>query len=81
VLTSFRRQYDALERRIREDRGAEGWIRTHPMIPIRFKAMELAALDIIALGRGGFGFSEKGFQGVDRQISAILAALETADAD
>lgn len=49
-------------------------------IPIRFKAMELAALDIIALGHGSGGFSEKGFRSMDRQISGILAALDMAGA-
>ena len=80
VLRSFRRQFEDLERRIQEARDPSGWVRTHPMIPIRFKAMELAALDIVALGHGGFGFSEKGFRIVDRQISGILAALDAAGA-
>ncbi len=80
VLSSFRRQYDALEKQIHKDADGESWRRTHPMIPIRFKAMELAALDIIALACGSAGFSKRGFQGVDRQISTILSALETVEA-
>ena len=80
ILRSFRLQYEDLERRICQTHDAPGWVRTHPMIPIRFKAMELAALDIIALGHGSGGFSEKGFRSMDRQISGILAALDMAGA-
>lgn len=80
ILRSFRLQYEDLERRIHQTQDSPGWVRTHPMIPIRFKAMELAALDIIALGHGSGVFSEKGFRNMDRQISRILAALDMAGA-
>ena len=76
ALRSFRNQYAELETRLRSASDRAAWIRTHPMIPIRFKAIELAALDLIALGRGTGGFSEKGFQRIDQQIAATLEALE-----
>jgi Zn-dependent protease with chaperone function len=77
VLTSFRRQYESLEIQIREA-GADGfaWVRTHPMMPIRFKAIELAALDIVALRQKCQGFSWKGFRAVDNQIARILESLD-----
>ncbi|MCP4112035.1 MAG: M48 family metallopeptidase [Desulfobacteraceae bacterium] len=79
VLRSFRRQYDDLEKHIREIDDSHSWIRTHPMMPIRFKAMELAALDVVSLRQQSKGFSWKGFRAIDRQIAFILDALD-ADA-
>jgi len=39
--------------------------------------LELAALDIIALGRGTGGFSAKGFKKIDEQVSFILETLDS----
>lgn len=81
VLRSFRAQFEDLEKQILGSESRSAWVRTHPMMPIRFKALELAALDIVALGRRTGGFSAKGFQCVDHQISAIMEALDvSADA-
>lgn len=76
ILDSFRGQYEELERGIRKGRDAYRWMRTHPMIPIRFKALEMAALDIVALCRGAPGFSWKGFRAIDAQIAFILESLD-----
>lgn len=76
MLRSFRRQYDELEIQIKHVSDSSSWVRTHPMIPIRFKAMELAALDIVSLRQGSRGFSWKGFRNIDRQIGAILEAAD-----
>lgn len=76
VLRSFRKQYDALQGHIKEFNNIHSWIRTHPMVPIRFKALELAALDIIALRHQSKGFSQKGFKEMDRQIASLLKALD-----
>ena len=76
VLRSLRGQYDELERHMNEQKGAHGWIRTHPMIPIRFRACELAALDITALRQSHRGFSWSGFRGIDNKIMAVLETLD-----
>ncbi|MEE4355552.1 MAG: M48 family metallopeptidase [Desulfococcaceae bacterium] len=76
ALRAFRNQYSELEVQLRSAADRAAWVRTHPMIPIRFKAIELAALDLIALGKESGGFSAKGFQRIDQQISAILESLE-----
>lgn len=75
IMRSFRSQYEELEKRVREVHDDFSWIRTHPMIPIRFKALELAALDILALRQGG---TRKGFQKVDQQIADLLEAIDAA---
>jgi tellurite resistance protein len=59
-----------------EQKGAHGWIRTHPMIPIRFKACELAALDLTALRQQHRGFSWSGFRGIDTKIMGVLETLD-----
>ncbi len=76
ALRCFRNQYAELETQLRSAADRSAWIRTHPMIPIRFKAIELSALDLIALGKGTGGFSKKGFQRIDQQIADTLEALE-----
>ncbi len=76
ILRSFRMQYEELEKQIRERNDRFTWIRSHPMMPIRFKALELAALDIVALRQGSRGFSWKGFRTIDQQIASILEALD-----
>jgi Zn-dependent protease with chaperone function len=77
VLRSFRKQYQELEEHIRQPvSDSYTWIRSHPMIPIRFKALELASLDIIALRQQPKGFSQKGFRSVDRAIAGILESLD-----
>ncbi len=76
VLRSLRSQYNELERHINEQGGSHGWIRTHPMIPIRFKACELAALDLVALRQKHSGFSWSGFRGIDSKIMGVLETLD-----
>ncbi|MBF0225025.1 MAG: M48 family metallopeptidase [Desulfobacterales bacterium] len=75
VLRSFRKQYDMLESHIKGKIESHGWFRTHPMMPIRFKALELVALDIIAF-RNQSAFSSKGFKTIDRQIAYIIDSLD-----
>jgi len=70
-------QYQDLENQLRSVNNTDAWVRTHPMIPIRFKALELAALDIIALARRTGSFSAKGFRKIDEQISFILETLDS----
>jgi len=76
VLQSFRRQYDQLQEHIESEGGPHGWARTHPMAAIRFKALELAALDIVALRQGSPGFSWHGFRALDREIATTLEYLD-----
>jgi Zn-dependent protease with chaperone function len=78
VLRSLRDQYDALEAALSRPGAGSAGVRSHPMIPIRFKAIELAALDVIAFGRGAGGFSSRGFRQVDRQIASALQRLEAS---
>lgn len=82
ILRSFHMQYEELEKQIFapvSEQGAHdrfGWVCTHPMILIRFKALELAALDIVSLRKGSKGFSWKGFRTVDKQIGDLLEAID-----
>lgn len=76
VLSALRRQYDELVANIDSGEGTGGWLRTHPMTPIRFKALELVALDVVALCRNRAGFSERGFRQVDAQLMDLLMKLD-----
>lgn len=76
ILNSFHTQYDFLEAHMEKLSDGQSWIGTHPMVPIRFKALELAALDIILLRNQPDVFSQKGFRKVDQKISSILLTLD-----
>ena len=78
VLRSFHDQYEALEAHIEKISDSKGWMHTHPMIPIRFKALELAALDIVALRQQSNAFSLKGFRAIDQKIAFILKTLDNS---
>ena len=76
ILKSFHTQYNFLEAHMEKLSDGQSWIGTHPMVPIRFKALELAALDIILLRKQPDAFSQKGFRKVDQKISSILLTLD-----
>lgn len=76
ILRSFRQQYEKLEAHLRSGTTSHMCFRTHPMIPIRFKAIELSALDILALRTSLARFSWKSFAPVDRQIGILLDSLD-----
>jgi hypothetical protein len=80
ILKSFRDQYEALVSHIEKIGGNMGWVRTHPMIPIRFKAIELAALDIVALKKDIDSFNWNGFRAIDNEIGVLLEKLDSAGA-
>ncbi|MCF8070692.1 MAG: M48 family metallopeptidase [Desulfobacterales bacterium] len=76
ILNSFHTQYDILEAQMEKCRNEQSWIGTHPMVPVRFKALELAALDIIFFRNQSSVFSQRGFRKVDQKISSILFTLD-----
>lgn len=78
VLRSFRKQYEELEQHIHKPvTDIFSWTLSHPMIPIRFKALELVALDIISFRKQPDEFSEETFRSVDHNIAVILESLDS----
>ncbi len=76
MLRALRKQYDSLIDHIREYKMNEIMLRTHPMIPIRFKAIELAALDIILLRERSYLFNVKSFSKIDHQIGKVIESID-----
>lgn len=76
ILRSFRKQYDEFRAHQQERGGMYEWARTHPLMAVRFKALEMAALDVVALRNIATGFSWKSFRALDRQIAQTLNSLE-----
>ena len=76
ILRSFRKQYDELQAHQQERGCMFGWARTHPLMTVRFKALEMAALDVVALRNNATGFSWNSFHALDRQIAQTLSSLE-----
>jgi len=76
ILRSFRKQYDELQSHQQETGSMSGWARTHPLMAVRFKALEMSALDIAALRSKAAEFSWNSFRALDRQIARTLSSLE-----
>jgi len=76
ILRSFRNQYDELQAHQREKGGRFEWARTHPLMAVRFKALEMAALDVVALRSNSTAFSLNSFRVLDRQIAQTLSSLD-----
>ena len=76
ILRSFRAQYDELQAHQQEKGNRYESLRTHPVMAVRFKALEMAALDVMALRKNAAGFSWKSFRALDRQIAMTLGSLE-----
>ncbi len=75
VIQSFQQQFDAIQRLATSTYDPRAWIGTHPLVPIRFKGLELIALDILAL-RHRQGAGAKGFEAVDDLIAEVLQSTE-----
>lgn len=80
ILRSFRKQYDELQAHQQERGGMYEWARTHPMMAVRFKALEMAALDVVALRNNATGFSWSSFRSLDSQIAQTINSLESPSA-
>lgn len=76
VLAAFREQYQALLDHIDGVEVANVAGRTHPMMPIRFKAIELSALDILSLRNKPEAFSWRNFEKFERQISDLIESID-----
>ena len=76
ITNSLRSQYDELVAHLDNEGEGHEWVRTHPMVPIRFKAIELGALDLVAIRKAPSNFSARGFRSIDKQIANILRKLD-----
>ena len=76
ILATFRGQYQALMKHIDGVEVAKIGARTHPMMPIRFKALELSALDILLLRNEPNAFSWRNFEKFEIQISNLIESID-----
>lgn len=76
VLNSLREQYDDLVSHMDDEGEGYEWVRTHPMVPIRFKAIEMGALDLVSVRNNPAFFSPRGFRHIDKQIGDLLRHLD-----
>jgi hypothetical protein len=75
ILSAFRDQYKRLRKHLNDHSNQYGWIRTHPLMVVRFKAVEMTALDIVALLNANDSFNPNRFKDFDRQIAWVLDSL------
>ncbi|HXG68144.1 MAG TPA: M48 family metallopeptidase [Blastocatellia bacterium] len=72
IIRSLRMQFDEIKKL---SGTSDDWVCTHPLIPIRFKSLELIALDILALRNHGMQ-SKLSWAQIDSQISEVLIETE-----
>jgi Zn-dependent protease with chaperone function len=73
VLATFREQYDSLASLLASDSTSPGFLlRSHPITPIRVRALEYAFMDIISFRSKPSTFSWKSFRNLDDQIGELI---------
>ncbi|MBF0345379.1 MAG: M48 family metalloprotease [Nitrospirae bacterium] len=76
VISCLSEQYDEIKAISEAQWFSDESLSTHPLIPIRYKSLELVAMDIIALrGQRDRGM-HKGFDAIDAQITKVLIGSE-----
>ena len=75
IVRALRTQYDELTKLAAAPGLSNDWICTHPLIPIRFKSLELICLDILALRRQG-PKTKIAWGHIDAEIEAVLLKTE-----
>ncbi|MBV6340719.1 M48 family metalloprotease [Candidatus Magnetobacterium casensis] len=75
VIRCLSAQYDEVKA-ISEAQWLSDDLSTHPLIPIRYKSLELVALDVIALRRQRDKVMLRGFDDIDAQIIKVLIGSE-----
>ena len=76
VIQSYREQYKELKNHVEKVGGFNEEERTHPMTSIRFKALEMASLDMVALRANPNNFSWDSFRKLDGEIANVIDGLE-----
>ena len=76
IIRSLRAQYDELAKLSTARRASNDWICTHPLIPIRFKSLEMICLDILALRNQKTSKMKMAWGQVDAEIERALLNTE-----
>jgi Zn-dependent protease with chaperone function len=73
VVATFREQYESLAGLMSSGTLTQGlWLRSHPMTPIRVRALEYAFLDVVSFRANPLSFSWKSFRNLDNQIGDLI---------
>ncbi|KJU85583.1 peptidase M48 family protein, partial [Candidatus Magnetobacterium bavaricum] len=75
VIRCLSAQYDEIKA-ISQTQWLSDDLSTHPLIPIRYKSLELVALDVIALRGQRDKAMHRGFDVIDDQITKVLVGSE-----
>ena len=76
IIESLRSQFDEIKALSPFQYASNDWVCTHPLVPIRFKSLELIALDILAIRSQRSGATCSGFESVDSQVTEVLMDTE-----
>ncbi len=78
VLYALHAQFAEIERLTQDmqRRQMSGYASTHPLIPIRFKSLELISLDLLAFRNQRKNIKERDLHMINRQVQAVLDKTE-----
>ncbi len=76
VVLALRQQYDEIERINQTLLGRGGFdAHSHPLIPIRFKSLELVSLDLLSYRRGKI-LNPDALRQIDHQVESVLVGVK-----
>ena len=79
ILNSFQHQFNELKEQKQSSLSNFDLLNTHPMFAVRFKALEMAFLDVVAMRKNPSLFSLNSFLELDRHITNTINSLEEPD--
>lgn len=79
VVRTLHAQFDEILQITRRTRNKGVSLYTHPLIPIRFKSLEMIALDILAFRNTGSSINVRDLKHINWEIKSILFDAEPVD--
>lgn len=76
IIRSLRFQFDEIKALSLFQSTSNDWVCTHPLVPIRFKSLELITLDILAFRAQKSKTACRGIEAVDAQVAEVLMETE-----
>ncbi len=83
VLNSLHTQFEEIERLTADmqQKKIAAYVSTHPLIPIRFKSLELISLDLLRFRNQGKTIRPRDLSMINQQVQRVLSKTEPANID
>lgn len=83
VLSALHAQFDEIERLTADmqQKKIASYASTHPLIPIRFKSLELISLDLLSFRNHGKAIRQRDLSMINQQVQRVLSKTEPVNID